>query len=184
MIRANAWWLWSSPVDLRKNIDSLSLMVAEHCCEGFQKYAAYVFYNRAGNRLKVLLWDGTGFWLCLRRLEKGRFLVSQSGEICALSAEQFNCEPICFFVERHIRPKYAPCCNEEGIIIAPMPAQIIDKGQPAAGLLAQILISKFAFHMPLYRQEQDFKQRSGVEIPRNTMAGWVGACGVALAPIT
>ena len=97
-------------------------------------------------------------------------------------SEKLNCEPIRFFVERHIRPKYAPCCGE-GIIIAPMPPQIIDKGQPAPGLLAHILISKFAFHLPLYRQEQDYKQRSGVEIPRNTMAGWVGACGVALAPL-
>ncbi len=35
------------------------------------------------------MWDGTGFWLCLRRLERGRFLVAQSKEVCALNAEQF-----------------------------------------------------------------------------------------------
>ncbi|NAW14332.1 IS66 family transposase, partial [Halomonas icarae] len=65
---------------------------------------------------------------------------------------------------------------------APMPAQIIDKGIPTAGLLAQVLIAKYADHLPLYRQEQIFA-RAGVAIPRSTLAGWVGICGVRLQPL-
>lgn len=89
MIRADRWWLWSSPVDLRKNIDSLAVLVMEQSKGELQKQTAYVFCNRAGSRIKVLLWDGLGFWLCLRRLDRGRFTVSKSGHVCELSADQF-----------------------------------------------------------------------------------------------
>src|SRR3546814_18936353 len=63
-----------------------------------------------------------------------------------------------------------------------MPAHIIDKGLPATGLLAQILINKFADHLPLYRQEAIFK-REGVHVPRSSMAQWVGQCGHQLQPL-
>lgn len=90
MIRADTWWLWSSPVDLRKNIDSLAMLVMEQFEGGLQKRAAYVFCNRSGRRIKVLLWDGLGFWLCLRRLERGRFMLPSSSDVCELNAEQFT----------------------------------------------------------------------------------------------
>ena len=95
--------------------------------------------------------------------------------------ELLDCEPVTFFVQRHVRPKYA-CRTCETITAAPVPAAIIDRGRPAPGLLAQVLISKYADHLPLYRQQQIY-QRSGVELARSTLAGWVGACGVALTPL-
>lgn len=95
--------------------------------------------------------------------------------------ELLDCEPVTFFVQRHVRPKYA-CRTCETITVAPVPAAIIDRGRPAPGLLAQVLISKYADHLPLYRQQQIY-QRSGVELARSTLAGWVGACGVALTPL-
>lgn len=64
----------------------------------------------------------------------------------------------------------------------PVPAQVIDKGIPAAGLLAQVLVAKFADHLPLYRQEKIFG-RAGLEIPRSTLGAWVGMCGVQLQPL-
>ena len=97
-------------------------------------------------------------------------------------SEQLDCDPVRFFVHRHIRPKCV-CSDCETFTTAPMPAQIIDKGQPAPGLLAHVLISKYAYHLPLYRQEKDYEQRSGIVIPRNTMAGWIGACGAAFDPL-
>lgn len=66
------------PVDIRQGIDRLSLCVQESLgkspCDG----SAYAFRNRAGNRIKLLVWDGTGVWLCVRRLHKGRFIWPQS----------------------------------------------------------------------------------------------------------
>ena len=63
-----------------------------------------------------------------------------------------------------------------------MPAQVIDKGIPTAGLLAQVMVAKFADHLPLYRQEKIFA-RAGLAIARSTLAQWVGACGVQLQPL-
>jgi transposase len=63
-----------------------------------------------------------------------------------------------------------------------VPAQAIDKGLPTAGLLAQMLVGKYADHQPLYRQEAIF-ERAGLALPRSSLAQWVGECGVLLAPL-
>ncbi len=65
--------------------------------------------------------------------------------------EQLDCKPIQFFVHRHIRPKYA-CRQCQTVTAQPLPAQVIDKGLAAPGLLAQVLISKYQDHQPLYRK--------------------------------
>jgi transposase len=96
-------------------------------------------------------------------------------------SEQLDCVPAQFFVLRHIRGKYACACCQT-LQAAPMPAQIIDKGIPAPGLLAQVVVAKHDDHLPLYRQ-QEIYARSGVHIPRSSMAQWVGICGVRLAPL-
>ena len=96
-------------------------------------------------------------------------------------SEQLDCVPAQFFVLRHIRGKYACACCQT-IQAAPMPAQIIDKGIPAPGLLAQVVVAKHDDHLPLYRQEEIYA-RSGVHIPRSSMAQWVGICGARLAPL-
>jgi transposase len=96
-------------------------------------------------------------------------------------SEQLDCVPAQFFVLRHIRGKYACACCQT-IQAAPMPAQIIDKGIPAPGLLAQVVVAKHDDHLPLYRQEEIYA-RSGVHIPRSSMAQWIGICGVRLEPL-
>ncbi|WP_343794986.1 IS66 family transposase, partial [Sphingomonas trueperi] len=96
-------------------------------------------------------------------------------------SEKLDYTPGVFHVERHIRGKWV-CDQCETLTQAPMPAQIIDKGIPTAGLLAQVLIAKYADHLPLYRQAQIFS-RAGVAIPRSTLAEWVGICGVRLQPL-
>ncbi|SUD89746.1 IS66 family transposase [Psychrobacter phenylpyruvicus] len=86
-----------------------------------------------------------------------------------------------FYIERHIYPKWV--CRECDIIHqAATPKQIINKSIATPELLAHILISKYADHQPLYRQNIIY-QRSGVNIPDATMADWVGRCGVALEPL-
>ena len=96
-------------------------------------------------------------------------------------SEKLDYTPGVFTVERHIRGKWA-CTKCETLIQASVPAQIIDKGIPTSGLLAQVLVAKYSDHLPLYRQETIFG-RSGYAIPRSTLSAWVGACGVQLQPL-
>jgi transposase len=96
-------------------------------------------------------------------------------------SEKLDYTPGAFTVERHIRGKWA-CAQCETLIQTPVPAQIIDKGIPTAGLLAQVLVAKYSDHLPLHRQESIFG-RCGYAIPSSTLAAWVGACGVQLQPL-
>ncbi|MRD48925.1 IS66 family transposase [Caenimonas koreensis] len=96
-------------------------------------------------------------------------------------AEKLDYEPGVFTVERHIRGKWV-CAECQTLVQAPVPAHVIDKGLPTAGLLAQVLVAKYADHLPLYRQESIFA-RAGLGIARSTLAQWVGQCGVQLQPL-
>jgi transposase len=96
-------------------------------------------------------------------------------------AEKLDYQPGTFSVERHIRGKWV-CDTCETLIQAPVPAHVIDKGMATTSLLAQVLINKFADHLPLYRQEQMF-DRTGYKLSASTMGSWVGQCGAALQPL-
>ena len=96
-------------------------------------------------------------------------------------AEKLDYQPGVFTVERHIRGKWV-CAKCETLIQAPVPAHVIDKVIPTVGLLAQVLVAKYADHLPLYRQENIFA-RAGLALPRSTLAQWVGQCGVQLQPL-
>lgn len=96
-------------------------------------------------------------------------------------AERLDYAPGVFTVQRHVRGKWTcRCCQK--LIQAPLAAQIIDQGIPTAALLADVLVGKYADHLPLYRQEGIYA-RAGVAIPRSTLSAWVGQCGVALQPL-
>ena len=96
-------------------------------------------------------------------------------------AEKLDYVPGVFSVERHIRGKWA-CAKCETLTQVPVDPHVIDKGIPTTGLLAQVLVAKYADHLPLYRQEAIFS-RAGLAIPRSTLAQWVGSCGVQLQPL-
>jgi len=96
-------------------------------------------------------------------------------------SEKLDYTPGVFTVEQHIRGKWV-CAKCETLTQAPVPAQIIDKGIPTAGLLAQVLVAKYGDHLPLYRQERIF-ERAGFAIPRSTLGAWIGKCGVELQPL-
>ena len=96
-------------------------------------------------------------------------------------AEKLDYAPGVFTVERYIRGKWA-CKKCERLVQAPVAAHVIDKGIPTAGLLAHVLVAKYAAHLPLYRQEAIFS-RAGYAVPRSTLAQWVGSCGVQLQPL-
>lgn len=84
-------WCAVEAVDMRMGMDGLSLRVQQALgrppCDG----SAYAFRNRRGNRLKLLVWDSTGVWLCQRRLHKGSFVWPKDGDaVCPLSQTQWD----------------------------------------------------------------------------------------------
>lgn len=234
MIRIDEIWLATEPLDMRAGVDTALARVVQ-VFGSARPHCAYLFANKRANRMKVLIHDGLGIWLCARRLNRGKFhwgeawrgdhlqlteltealppdtkpkqqpkraplpaglprtLIHHEPEStqcrcgCQLKrigedvSEKLDYVPGVFTVERHVRGKWA--CNQCGTLTqAPVPAQVIDKGIPTSGLLAQVLVAKYADHLPLYRQERIFG-RAGLTIARSTLAQWVGACGVQLQPL-
>jgi transposase len=74
MIRIDAIWLALGSSDLRQGMDSLLSRVVHGFAGGAAKHSAYVFANKGRSRLKILVYDGAGLWLCTRRLQTGRFV--------------------------------------------------------------------------------------------------------------
>ena len=81
-----------------------------------------------------------------------------------------------------VRPKYACRACTDGVTQAPAPAALIEGGLPTEGAIAHVLVSKYADHLPLYRQSQ-MLARSGVTIDRGTLADWVGVAAFHLRPV-
>lgn len=88
--------------------------------------------------------------------------------------EQLDYEPARFFKRRIVRRKYARRDHPFAApIIAPLDT-LQERCIAAPGLIAAIVVAKFCDHLPLYRQEQIFATRHGVQIPRQSMAQWMG----------
>lgn len=98
------------------------------------------------------------------------------------TSEQLQYIPAQLRILEHVRNKYACKACEEGVTLAPLPPQPIPKSMATAGLLAHVLVSKYADHLPLYRQS-DMWRRLDIDISRATMSGWVLKCGTLLAPL-
>ncbi len=82
--------------------------------------------------------------------------------------EELDLKPASLFVGRYIRPRYVS--QEETFHIGALPARVIDKGIPGAGLLSQITCDKFVTHLPFYRQSQRYEQL-GMKIPASMLDG-------------
>jgi transposase len=95
-------------------------------------------------------------------------------------AEILEYIPANFKVIRHVRPKFA--CKCEHVVEAPAPSRTIERGLAGPGLLAHVLVAKYADHCPLFRQSEIYA-REGVDLDRSTLAGWVGAASKLLAPL-
>lgn len=92
-------------------------------------------------------------------------------------SEQLDYEPGRFLRRRTVRRIWVKRRDPDGApVIAPLPPKLLERGILAPGLLAHVLVSKYADHLPLHRQEKIFRERHGVALPRQTLA-----CGVELA---
>lgn len=81
-----------------------------------------------------------------------------------------------------IRPKYACRACTDGVTQAPAPSHLITAGLPTEAALAHVLVSKYADHLPLYRQSQ-ILARAGLDLHRAVLADWVGKAAFHLKPV-
>jgi transposase len=112
--------------------------------------------------------------------------------IGAETSEQLDYRPASLVVVERVRHTYAcPSCSRTAdpadhpvptIATAPLPAQPIPRGLPGPGLLAHVVVSKFADHQPLYRQA-GILARHGVDVSPSTLGGWVAAAADLLRPV-
>lgn len=91
--------------------------------------------------------------------------------------------PASFFIKEIVRPKYAsPKGAEEAIFVAPMPECLLTRCKADESFLANMLVQKFADHLPLYRQSE-ILGRQGINISRQILSQWTVKCGLALKPL-
>ena len=96
--------------------------------------------------------------------------------------ERLDVVPAQFRVLVIRRPRYACRACEGAMVQAAAPARLIEGGLPTDALVAQVLVAKYADHLPLYRQAQVFA-RQGVSLDRSTLADWVGRAAFLLRPV-
>ena len=95
--------------------------------------------------------------------------------------EELEYVPGRFIVNHITRPRFA-CSGCDHFTQAQLPTRPIERGRPGPGLLAHVLVSKYADHLPLYRQNKIY-QREGLDLDRSTMADWVGKSTALLEPL-
>ncbi len=95
--------------------------------------------------------------------------------------EELEYVPGRFVVNRIVRPRLACACCER-FVQAPLPSRPIERGRPGPGLLAHVLVCKYADQLPLYRQSKIF-EREGIDLDRSTLADWVGKSTALLEPL-
>lgn len=97
-------------------------------------------------------------------------------------SERLHVVPTTFRVLVTRRPRYGCRSCESAVVQAPAPARIVEGGIPTEALIAQVLVAKYADHLPLYRQAQIYA-RQGIQLDRSTLADWVGRAAWYLRPL-
>ena len=98
-------------------------------------------------------------------------------------SEQLDVEPARYFISVVRREKRACRKCAQGVSAAPIPARIVEKGLVSDAIVIDTLVSKYADHLPLYRQSVILSREAGVDISRATMDGWVMQSGGFLMPV-
>jgi len=127
-----------------------------------------------------------------KHLPRVEEIIEPESTICACGAERhiigedtserLDIIPAQFRVIVTRRPKYACRSCEAGIVQAPAQQRLIEGGMPTEATVASVIVSKYADHLPLYRQAQIYS-RQGVDLDRSTLASWVGKAAFDLKPV-
>ena len=84
-------WLYPNPIDFRRQMDGLIMLVADHLKLNPTSGQIFLFRNRHANKIKLLWWERNGFWLCYKRLEQGRLKFPDKSDIAMLlTTDQFS----------------------------------------------------------------------------------------------
>lgn len=130
---------------------------------------------------------GTGRMLLPENLRREIIIIEPTEDVtgCTIIGEEvtevLDLIPAEFFVKRYIRYKYARA-NGEGIITASLPDRVIDKGIPSEAVIAQMVVDKYVFGLPLHRQIDKYR-RLGVNVPASTASDWIMKGWQHLAPL-
>jgi len=122
--------------------------------------------------------------------EEGKVCACCNGELHQMGcdrSEQLEYKPASLKVIEHVRLKYScRSCEKNNskvdIVIAPVPISPIPRSISTPSLLSQIIIQKYQYALPLYRQESIFKQY-GIDLSRKTMSSWMIRCSSLLKPV-
>ena len=98
-------------------------------------------------------------------------------------SEEIDIVPARLIRRRTVRPKYACNCGEAGVGIAPLPPRLIPQSKLGLGLAVHIVLARFDDHLSYYRLEQQFRERHGIDIPRQQMVQWVEHIASWLQPL-
>jgi len=85
-------WLYQERVDLRKQIDGLSILVSSNMNKNPGSGEIFLFFSKKSDKIKILYWDRNGFWLCYKRLETGSFKIPKN-------KETINYEQLCWLLD-------------------------------------------------------------------------------------
>ena len=105
------------------------------------------------------------------------------GRIGEEVSEEIDIIPARLIRRRTVRPKYACPCGEAGVAVAPLPPRLIPQSKLGLGLAVFIVLARFDDHLSYYRLEQQFRERHGVEIPRQQMVQWIEHIANWLRPL-
>ena len=83
-------WLYPQHIDFRRQMDGLIMLVADHLKLDPTSGQLFLFRNRGSNKIKLLWWERNGFWLCYKRLEKGRFIFPEINNAAVLTNDQLS----------------------------------------------------------------------------------------------
>jgi transposase len=84
-------WLYPKPIDFRKQIDGIVMLIADHLRLDPTSGQLFLFRNSSANKIKILWWDRNGFWLCYKRLEQGKLkFPGVMDNVMLLTADQFS----------------------------------------------------------------------------------------------
>ncbi|MFC6194115.1 IS66 family transposase [Dyadobacter subterraneus] len=120
---------------------------------------------------------GTGRMILPENLRREIIIIEPTEDVtgCTIIGEEvtevLDLIPAEFFVKRYIRYKYARA-NGEGIITASLPDRVIEKGIPSEAVIAQMVVDKYVFGLPLHRQIDKYR-RLGVNVPASTASDWI-----------